>query len=364
MPEGTSLGSGRDETFGESPILPGMDRSPRSPGRATLAQVAERAEVSIATASKAMNGRAAVGARTRERVAEAAQELGYAQRSRRSGGRRRIVLYLEQVDSPYVMGVLAGAESAARGADADLVVVSSEGTGMSRSWLAEAAGSGAEGVVAVTTPVRARHVQWSRSLRLPLIVIDPILREPGIDGLLTVSATNWEGGRSAVRHLLDLGHRRIGFLDGPEGSVPGQQRAEGYRSALAAAGIPLTDELLHSGDFSAAQGEEGAARMLGLPEPPTAIFAASDNLAYGAMRAARARGLDIPADLSVVGFDDTMITRWTQPQLTAVRQPLFAMGQVAVERLLALLDDPSRFAHPFELRTELVERGSTAPPRG
>ena len=334
----------------------------RARGKVTLAQVAEVAGVSLATASKAMNGRAAVSASTGERVAEAAQSLGYEARPRRSHGRRRIALHLEVADSPYVMGVLAGAEAAARGAGADLLVVSSEGRGISRAWMAETAGAGVDGVVALTAPIDSRHVRWSRSLNLPLIVIDPILREGEVEGLLAVSATNWEGGRSAVRHLLDLGHRRIGLLNGPDGSVPGQQRTEGYRSALAAEGIPLDEELIHGGDFSAEGGEEGAARMLALDDPPTALFAASDNLAHGAMRAARARGLEIPEQLSVVGFDDTMITRWTQPQLTAVSQPLFEMGQVAVERLLALLDDPSRFAHPFELRTKLVLRESTAPP--
>jgi LacI family transcriptional regulator len=341
-----------------------METRRRTRGQVTLARVAEEAGVSLATASKAMNGRGTVSARTRERVAEAAQALGYEVRPRRAEGRRRIALHLESADSPYVMGVLAGAERAARQAGADLLVVSSEGRGISRAWMAEAAGSGADGVIALTTAIGTRHVRWSRSLNLPLIVIDPILLEPEIEGLLAVSATNWEGGRTAVRHLLDLGHRRIGLLNGPGGSVPGQQRAEGYRSALAAVGIAVDEELIHGGAFSAEVGEEGAARMLALPEPPTALFAASDNLAHGAMRAARARGLEIPAQLSVIGFDDTMITRWTNPQLTAISQPLFAMGQVAVERLLALLDDPSRFAHPFELRTRLVERESTAPPAG
>jgi LacI family transcriptional regulator len=339
-----------------------MSTTPGALGRATLAQVADAAGVSLATASKAMNGRGAVSASARERVAEAAQTLGYTMRPRRGAERRRIALHLEVADSPYVMGVLSGAEAAARAAGADLLVVSSDHGGLPRSWMAEAAGGGVDGVVALTTPVDSRHVRGSRSLNLPLIVIDPILREREVEGLLAVSATNWEGGRSAVRRLLELGHRRIGLLNGPDGSVPGQQRAEGYRSALAAAGIAVDEELIHGGDFSAELGEEGAARMLALPDPPTALFAASDNLAHGAMRAARARGLEIPAELSIIAFDDTMITRWTQPQLSAVRQPLFEMGQVAVERLLALLDDPSRFAHPFELRTRLVERGSTAPP--
>lgn len=338
-----------------------MAVSDAAPARVTLADVAERAGVSLATVSKVMNGREAVKQTTRISVAEAAQELGYTQRRRRQGGARRAVaLHLESVDSPYVMGVLEGAEHAARRADVDLIVRSSGGHGLDWTWMSEVAGRGAEGIIAVVPPAGARHARWSRSLSLPLLVIDPVLEGPEPPGILTVTSTNWEGGVSAVQHLLDLGHRRIGILAGPRRSVPGRQRLEGYVSALGRAGIAVEEDLVRHSAFRDEEGEAGAGRLLDLDEPPTAIFAASDSLAAGALRAARGRGVDVPGQLSVVGFDDTMITRWTHPQLTAVRQPLFSIGQVAVERLLALAADPGSFSHPFKLETRLIERESTA----
>lgn len=330
--------------------------------RVTLGEVAERAGVSLPTASKVMNGHAAVSSETRRAVAEAAQGLGYEQRRRRPRQQRTIGLHLESVDSPYVMGVLAGAVQAARRAGVGLLVSSSDGGGLTKDWMAEVAAHGADGVIAVVAPIGTEHVRWSRSLSLPLLAIDPILEDPDMTGILTVTATNWEGGARAVRHLLDLGHRRIGILAGPAESVPARQRLEGYFSALGRAGIPIDADLIDQEDFSERAGERGAARLLGLDDPPTALFAASDNLAVGAIHAALGRGIVVPDHLSLVGFDDTMIARWSRPRLTTVNQPLFSMGQVAVERLLALAADPDVFSHPFKLETHLVERESTAPP--
>ncbi|MCW1804529.1 LacI family DNA-binding transcriptional regulator [Brachybacterium squillarum] len=176
-----------------------------------------------------------------------------------------------------------------------------------------------------------------------------------------MTSTNWEGGAEAVRHLLDLGHRRIGLLAGPRESLPAQQRLDGYLSALGRAGVPVDRSLIVHGKFREDDGRRGALELLALADPPTAVFAASDALAVGVLRAAGERGLAVPADLSVLGFDDTMITGWTTPPLTAVRQPLFEMGQVAVERLLALAADPEVFAPPFQLETRLVARESTGP---
>ena len=127
-------------------------------------------------------------------------------------------------------------------------------------------------------------------------------------------------------------------------------------------GVVWEKELIAHGNFSYEDGQSGAERLLQLPEPPTAICSVADTLAVGALRAARRLGVDVPEQLSVVSFDDTMIAQWTHPQLTAVRQPLFSMGQVAVERLLALSSDPGLFAHPFKLETHLIERESTAAP--
>src|SRR5699024_7255857 len=155
---------------------------------------------------------------------------------------------------------------------------------------------------------------------------------------------------SAVQHLLDLGHRRIAVLAGPSDSVPARQRVQGYHSALGQAGVIWERELIEHGDFSYEDGQRGAEKLLQQAEPPTAIFAVADTLAVGALRAARRLGIDVPEQLSVISFDDTMIAQWTHPQRTAVRQPLFSMGQVAIERLLALSSDPGLFATPSSSR--------------
>ena len=340
-----------------------MAQSETRTGRVTLKEVAEKAGVSLATASKVMNGRADVRDRTREIVAEAARELGYQPKRREGDKRRSALIHFDTLTSPDSLQVLEGAEQAAHRANVDLIVVSGDQTsaGLSRAWMAEVASRGVEGVVLVTTPIGARHARWSRDLSLPLIAIDPVSIDPDVKGIVTISATNWEGGTTAVQHLVDQGHRRIGVLAGPEDSVPARQRLQGYHSALGAADVKWERDLIEHGNFSYEDGQRGAERLLQLPDPPTAIFAVADTLAVGALRAARQLGVEVPEQLSVISFDDTMIAQWTHPQLTAVRQPLFSMGQVAIERLLALSSDPGLFAHPFKLETMLIQRESTAP---
>lgn len=335
--------------------------------RVTLRQVADAAGVSLATASKVMNGRADVGPSTREQVTAVAKDLGYRARRREDPRRRTVVIYFDTLTSAYALQVLEGAEHAARRAGVDLQVVSSgqsTGVGVTRTWMADLADRGADGLIAVTTAVGSQHARWSRDLSLPLIAIDPVSSGEDVRGVVTIGATNWEGGTEAVQRLLALGHRRIGVLAGPENSVPARQRVQGYDSALAQAGVGSDPALVEHGPYDYEEGQEAALRLLDLENRPTAIFAVSDVLGVGALRAARQRGVDVPGELSVISFDDTMIAQWTYPQLTAVRQPLFQMGQVAVERLLAIAADPGLFAHPFKLETQLVERESTAPAPG
>src|SRR5699024_12732687 len=132
----------------------------------------------------------------------------------------------------------------------------------------------------------------------------------------------------------------MGRLCGPKGSGPARQRLQGYPSALGAAGVVWEKDLIAHGSFSYEDGQRGAERLLQLPEPPTAIFAVADTLAVGALRAARRLGVEVPEDLSVVSYDDTMIAQWTHPQHTAVRQPQFTMDTVSVERMLVSSSHP------------------------
>lgn len=336
----------------------------------TLRDVAERAGVSLATASKVMNERADVRSETRDAVRRAARDLGYAHRRRAGAAGNSLLIVFDTLSSPYSLQILQGAVAAARRMGVDLAVSSLEDQPvgeqglLSRRWFREASERGHRAVIAVTVPLTQREVRIARACSMPLLVVDPAAPDStlvGRDGPVRCSATNWAGGRSAAQHLLELGHRRIGMLVGPEASAPGRERADGCRSALQQAGAPLDEDLVDGGAFEFEAGREAALRLLEREDRPTALFAASDTLALGALRAAHELGIRVPEQLSIVGFDDTLASQWTSPKLTVVHQPLEAMGQVAVERAIALAADPGSFAHPFQLETHLVVRESTGP---
>ena len=184
------------------------------------------------------------------------------------------------------------------------------------------------------------------------------------DDTPTIGAANWSGGLAATEHLLALGHRRIGLIAGPPRLLCSRARFDGYRAALEAAGLAVDDTLVVPGDFRPESGFTGCTALLDLPEPPTAVFAASDQMALGAIEALRRRGLRAPEDMSVVGFDDLPEVRWSAPPLTTVRQPLADMGKLAVRTVLGLARGERPDSPRVELGTELVVRSSTAPPRG
>jgi len=190
-------------------------------------------------------------------------------------------------------------------------------------------------------------------------VVDPAnLPEPDLP---SVGATNWAGGMAATDHLISLGHRRIGAITGPADYLCSRARVDGYRSALERVGAEFDPALVRNGDFQHEGGFIRGSELLDMPEPPTAIFAGSDQQALGVYEAARQRGLRIPQDLSVVGFDDLPTMRWVSPPLTTVRQPLADMGRVAAEMLCDLVDGVPLRSQRVELATELVVRESTAP---
>ncbi|EID56039.1 transcriptional regulator [Saccharomonospora xinjiangensis XJ-54] len=330
--------------------------------------VAEAAGVSLPTASKVINGRGDVASSTRARVEEAARELGYVPPvGRRSVVAARVVdLVFDDLVSPYSLEVLRGVTEAATEAAVDVVVnrvpaaqTGPAGDSTPESWANRLKSAGREGIIVVTSELTEEQVDAFDRADVPLVVIDP-LNLPRVD-VTSVGATNFSGGLSATEHLLSLGHRRIGFVGGPVRAACGQARLHGYRAALEKAGVsPDTDLALH-GAFSYPAGLEMGNRLLEAPEPPTAVFAASDTTALGVIEAARRRGLRVPDDLSVVGFDDTILASLATPALTVVRQPLPDMGRVALRTLLRLAAGESLDSHHVELATQLVVRDSTAP---
>ncbi|MGV8846444.1 substrate-binding domain-containing protein [Tessaracoccus sp.] len=214
----------------------------------------------------------------------------------------------------------------------------------------------------MTTRLSARQLNKVAAIDLPLVALDPANALP--PHIASIGATNWSEGVDATQHLLDLGHRRIAFIRGTTGSVPSNERLQGYLSALGMRGMAPDTRLIVGDDFSHAAGKRAADDLLALPEKirPTAIFASSDSLALGVYESAHEHGFSIPQDLSVVGFDDSMIAEITTPGLTTVRQPLEDMGGAAVRYLVDVRKGRPTTSGPLRLATQLVTRASTAPP--
>jgi LacI family transcriptional regulator len=215
------------------------------------------------------------------------------------------------------------------------------------------------GAILVLAYGQTQHFDTLRKHKIPFVVVDH-RGELGSD-IPSAGATNWLGARTATEHLLSLGHRRIAMIAGPVTHRCSLDRIAGYRVALEDAGLPILPAFIRPGTFSHMAGYEQACALLDLPEPPTAIFAGNDAQALGVYSALRARGLDIPRDVSVVGFDDISVASIVTPALTTVRQPLMEMGRVATTMLLHLIAGEQLDSTRVELTTSLIERGSCAP---
>ena len=333
-------------------------------GRLTLETVAAAAGVSLATVSKVLNHREDVGAATRLRVQQLLDQYDYVP-PRRAGlnrtppGSRVIELVVTNPGSPYSVEIMRGVTSG----PIDVVVASVPSSADARAWASRLASSGRSGAIVVTSQLTPADQRSLARARVPYVLIDPAAELPSPE-VATVGATNWAGGLAAAHHLLELGHRRIAAIGGPLAMLCSRARISGYSAALASAGVEVDPALIRHGDFLHLGGYQAARELLELPEPPTAIFAGSDEQAFGVAEAARVTGRRIPDDLSVVGFDDLPISRWFSPPLTTVRQPLVEMGRTAAEMLSAMIDGREPHARQVELATELVVRSSTAPPGG
>ncbi|MER5750535.1 LacI family DNA-binding transcriptional regulator [Streptomyces sp. NPDC002088] len=335
----------------------------------TLAVVAREAGVSVPTASKVVNGREDVAPETRRRVTEALDRLGYVRRPRFDTVRtpRLVDLVVHSLDSSWSGAVLHGVEEAAHDAGLD-VIVSAAGPSRTRSghpqrgWLDKLSARGSAGVLFNLAELTESQYAWLDQHRIPYVMIDPVLEPP--PGVVSVGAANWQGGVTATEHLLSLGHERIAVIAGPRHKLCSSARVAGYRSALASAGLRQRPEYLRYADFDEATGLLRMRELLDLPEPPTAVFVCSDSMALGAYEALAERGLKVPYDISVVGFDDLPEARWATPPLTTVRQPLAEMAATALRLLVRMMDGHRPEGTRTELSTRLVERASTAPPGG
>jgi LacI family transcriptional regulator len=330
--------------------------------RTTLAAIAAAAGVSQPTVSKVLNGRPDVAPATRARVEQLLDEHQYsrgvaARRHRRAG---LVDLVFNGLDSPWAIEILRGVEEWGAGHETGVAVsLVRRGSVRPASWTSALASHDTDGVILVTSELTDAQLGQLREAGIPLVVVDPV--NPPPPDLPSVGATNWAGGLAATEHLLALGHRRIGAIAGPGDYLCSRARIDGYRSALERAGVRFDPALVRNGDFYHEGGFVRGGELLELASPPTAIFAGSDQQALGVYEAARQRGLRIPQDLSVVGFDDLPVARWVSPPLTTVRQPLAEMGNAAAQMLGELIDGITLRSNRVELSTELITRESTAP---
>lgn len=336
---------------------------PGAASRVTIASIAARAGVSPATVSKVLNGRDEVAAATREQVQQLLDEAGYRRRQASKKPAGLVDVVIATLDTLWAIELLRGAEREARRLGASLVLtVTHDRHDQPHEWVKEVSSRRTDGAVFMVSRVAQPVVQRLRTLRIPMVVVDPVggSSSPAVP-VPRIGCTNWAGGFAATEHLTGLGHRRIAVIGGPAEMACSEERIAGYQAALSRAGIPASPDLVRHGDFYLAGGRTAAAALLALPDRPTAIFAGSDEQARGVYDEAHARGLRIPQDLSVVGFDDVDVCEWMTPRLTTVHQPLAQMAALAIRT--ALQDPPSGHEPPrMELSTTLVVRDSTAPP--
>ena len=346
-------------TADRSPSAGSGKPAPDGARRTTLAAVARLAGVSVATVSKVVNGRSDVSPATRSRVRELLRRYDYvAPVVRRGEAVARLTVEVQFAGDlkPYVAEALDGVVAAATELGVS-VVISQPDHGP--KWARDLVAMGRRALIAVTSVYTAAYLDALTKAGLPLVVLDPLhLPQSEVN---SVGSTNFAGGFAATRHLLGLGHRRIAYVGGPAVAAANQARAHGYRAAMESREQPVPDAYVRSGEFTYETGLLGAAALLDLAEPPTAVFAGNDEIALGVVETARTRGLRVPEELSVVGFDDTLLARVASPPLTTVRQPLREMGGVALRTALRLADGEKLDSHHVELATELVVRASAAP---
>jgi DNA-binding LacI/PurR family transcriptional regulator len=337
--------------------------SPRAVPRAsTLTGIAAEAGVSVSTVSKVLHGRTDVAPDTRERIGLLLRRHGYEPGPQLGFGVVDLLLGFGELvprvagHSPWAEQVIHGTVEAAAQAGHSVVVTPCGSAEEFDRWLDLATVRGTHGALSLLHLPRGAELRQLAAAGIPVVVIDPA-EEPGPD-IRSVGTTNWQGGLTATRHLIELGHRRIAAIAGTPGLWSSQARLDGYRAAMLGAGLAVDEALVSHDTFSVDAGRRQAARLLSLAEPPTAIVAGNDEQAFGVLQALRDRGLRAPEDLSVVGFDD-VIAAWAAPPLTTVRQPLAAIAATAFRMLRA---GTAAQAHHVELATTLVVRESTAPP--
>ena len=328
-----------------------------------MRDVAERAGVSVTTVSHVVNETRPVSDELRQRVLTAMDELGYQPnrlaRSLRLQETHTIGMIVPDSANPFFAEVARGIEDTSFEQSYNVILCNSDGNLdkelLYTNVLVE---KQVDGILFVAAGVSTEHIRALQTRRMPLVLVDRDIPGVAVDSVLTDNA---RGGWQAIHYLIELGHRRIGCITGPSDVTPSAERVTGYRQALREAGIAADENLVVKGDFQYESGFRATQQLLEMNDPPTAVFACNDLMAVGAISAVIESGRKVPADLSVIGFDDVPLASFTNPPLTTIAQPKYEMGALATTMLLERVQDRDMAPRRKLLDTRLFIRHSTAP---
>ena len=331
---------------------------------ASIKDIARLARVSHSTVSRALRNSPRVKTETIERIRQVAEQHGYrASAVARSLATRRtktIGVVVTTITDLFAAEVVSGIEEVACDNGYSILLTNSNADPDREIRVVRSLEeSRVDGIVVTSSRVGALYMPILSRMRVPIVLLN---NQHPSEFVHSVMIANTEASMAATRSLIDLGHRRIAYLGDRNGRQSDTERFAGYRQALDSADIPFEPELVFHGDGNPEGGMEGMVHLLALRDPPTAVFCYDDMTALGVLSQIRTLGLRVPDDISVIGFDDLKIVKYTEPKLTTVRQPMLQMGRLAMETLLDILAG-SASNHNIKVPGELIVRGSTAPPR-
>ncbi|HEX2887026.1 LacI family DNA-binding transcriptional regulator [Vineibacter terrae] len=330
--------------------------------RPKIKDIAARLRVSPATVSRALSDSGLVAEPTLSRIREAARLLNYrpnvSARNLRTRRSMAVLMVVRDIGNPFYLEIMKGVEATAREAGYAVLMGNTENDPDREIAYFDMLRDGhADGMILMTGKLPAEPAPPPS---LPVVVASEIIEGAGFPH---VQVDNVAAAAGAVQHLVALGHRRIAHITGPVPEVLSLHRRRGYRQAMRAAGLKIPPGYIQRGDFLLASGRAGCRALLDLPVPPTAIFCANDEMAFGAVHELHQHGHDVPGDVSVVGFDDIYLSEAFYPPLTTVSQPRAEIGRMAMTQLLAMMSGKKPSRAPVILPTALKVRGTTAPPR-
>lgn len=331
----------------------------------TIKDVAELAGVSTTTVSHVINKTRFVSEELVNRVKQAIKDLNYQPSSHARGLRTRtsgtIGIVIPDNTNPFFAEVVRGIEDYCYEHGYPVFLCNSDGKPEKEYYyLKLLMEKGVDGLVLVSAGDDLDSLELLDGRNIPKVIIDRRVDSLNTDSVLI---DNHKGGYDATRHLLDLGHKRIGCITGPSQVTPSGQRLQGYVRALKEKNMEVDDGLIVSGDFKSHSGSRGLIRLMGHPKPPTAVFACNDMMAIGALTAAEKLGIEIPAQLSLVGFDDIAMASMVIPKLTTIVQPKRELGEAGAGLLLERIKNGNREKSTIILEPSIIIRESSSPPK-